>query len=39
MDIPFYEVFDPPNLNYRKVFHPENLEAMVAYNYHSPDFA
>lgn len=37
MDIPFYEVFDPPNENYMKIFHPKDLESKVAYYYHSPN--
>ncbi|CAD8054954.1 unnamed protein product [Paramecium primaurelia] len=37
-DIPFYEIFDPPNENYRKIFYPQDLKSKVAYNYHSPNF-
>ncbi|CAK70757.1 unnamed protein product (macronuclear) [Paramecium tetraurelia] len=37
-DIPFYEIFDPPNENYRKIFYPQDLKSQVAYYYHSPHF-
>ncbi|CAD8069509.1 unnamed protein product [Paramecium sonneborni] len=37
-DIPFYEIFDPPNENYRKIFYPQDLKSQVAYYYHSTNF-